>query len=162
MGDTEITCGDSQNLGFVVSASFTDLLCGEFGSVALVNCGCFHSYRVFWSIKVVFLLRKNTRAFGELYSKANKEEQANLAARDALAGKVENLTAQWLPGDAYINGRQLGPDHVPKNKLPIIDSNLTTTPETALPPKATKSSKKRTQPRNAAGPKISAGVTAKV
>jgi hypothetical protein len=103
-----------------------------------------------------------TRAFGELYSKANKEEQANLAARDALAGKVENLTAQWLPGDAYINGRQLGPDHVPKNKLPIIDSNLTTTPETALPPKATKSSKKRTQPRNAAGPKISAGVTAKV
>src|ERR1700740_171045 len=97
-----------------------------------------------------------TRAFGELYSKANKEEQANLAAGDALAGKVENLTAQWLPGDAYINGRQLGPDHVPKNKLPIIDSNLTTTPETALPPKATKSSKKRTQPRNAAGPKISA------
>ena len=102
-----------------------------------------------------------TRAFGELYSKANKEDTANLAARDALARKVEDLSAQWLPGDAYINGRQLGPDHVPKNKLPIIDSNLTAIPETPVPAK-TKSNRKRTQQGIAAGPKVNAGATAKV
>ena len=102
-----------------------------------------------------------TRGFGELYSKANKEDKANLAARDALARKVEALSAQWLPGDAYVNGRQLGADHVPKNKLPIIDSNLTTTPETPVPAK-TKSHRKRTQQRNAAGPKVNTGATAKV
>jgi hypothetical protein len=102
-----------------------------------------------------------TRAFGELYSKNNKEESANAAARDALARKVEGIAAQWLPGDAYVNGRQLGPDHVPKHQLPIIDSDLTAAPETPLPPK-TKSNKKRSQPRIAAGPKVSAGATAKV
>jgi hypothetical protein len=102
-----------------------------------------------------------TRAFGEFYSKKNKEDSANAAARDALARKVEGLTAQWLPGDAYVNGRQLGPDHVPKNKLPVIDSNLTTTPETPLPAKS-KSTRKRTHPRTAAGPKLNAGATAKV
>jgi hypothetical protein len=106
-------------------------------------------------------LHEITRAFGELYNKANKEDKANVAARDALARKVENLAAQWLPGDAYVNGRQLGPDHVPKNKLPIIDSNLTTTPETPVPAK-TKSSRKRTHQRIAAGPKVNAGATVKV
>src|SRR3984885_6617324 len=102
-----------------------------------------------------------TRAFGEFYSKKNKEDSANAAARDALARKVEGLTAQWLPGDAYVNGRQLGPDHVPKNKLPVIDSNLTATPETPLPAKS-KSTRKRTHPRTAAGPKLNAGASAKV
>jgi hypothetical protein len=102
-----------------------------------------------------------TRAFGEFYSKKNKDESANLAARDELARKVEGLTAQWLPGDAYVNGRQLGPNHVPKNKLPIIDSNLTAAPETPAPAK-TKSSRKRTQTRIAAGPKVNTGASMKV
>jgi hypothetical protein len=103
-----------------------------------------------------------TRAFGDLFNKENREDEAKSeAARDALAQKVQNLTAQWLPGDAYINGRQLGPDHVPKNKLPIIDSDLTTAPETTVPPK-TKSTKKRTHPKIPAGPKLSTGATAKV
>jgi hypothetical protein len=102
-----------------------------------------------------------TRAFGELYTKQNKEESANSAAREALARKVEGIAAEWLPGDAYVNGRQLGSDHVPKHKLPIADSNLTTTPETALPPK-TKSTKKRAHPKIPAGPKLNAGATAKV
>ncbi|MFY9983424.1 MAG: hypothetical protein WAK31_01645 [Chthoniobacterales bacterium] len=102
-----------------------------------------------------------TRAFGEFYSKKNKDESAKLTARDELARKVEGLTAEWLPGDAYVNGHQLGPDHVPKNKLPIVDSNLTATPET--PPLAkTKSSRKRSQTRIAAGPKVNAGTTIKV
>jgi hypothetical protein len=74
---------------------------------------------------------------------------------------VEGLTAEWLPGDAYVNGHQLGPDHVPKNKLPIIDSNLTATPETP-PPAKTKSSRKRSQTRIAAGQKVNAGTTIKV
>jgi hypothetical protein len=100
-----------------------------------------------------------TRAFGELYSKANREETANVAARDALARKVESLAAQWLPGDAYINGRQLGPDHVPKNKLPIVDSNSDQAPETPVP---AKTKRKRSQTRIAAGPKVVAGAAMKV
>lgn len=100
-----------------------------------------------------------TRAFGELYSKANREETANVAARETLARKVEGLAAQFLPGDAYINGRQLGPDHVPKNKLPIIDSNSDQVPETPVP---TKPKRKRSQTRIAAGPKVSAGAAMKV
>jgi hypothetical protein len=100
-----------------------------------------------------------TRGFGELYSKANREESANVAARDALAQKAESLAAQWLPGDAYINGRQLGPDHVRKNKLPIIDSNSDRVPETPVP---AKTKRKRTQPRIAAGPKVGAGAAMKV
>jgi hypothetical protein len=102
-----------------------------------------------------------TRAFGELYSKANREDSANLAAREALARKVESLSAQWLPGDAYVNGRQLGPDHVPKNKLPVVDPNLVAAPETPVPVK-TKSNRKRTQTRMTAGPKAGAGAAMKV
>jgi hypothetical protein len=102
-----------------------------------------------------------TRAFGELYNKANKEDKANWAARDALAHKVESISAEWLPGDAYVNGRQLGPDHAPKHKLPIVDSSLTATPEIPLPVE-TKSNRKRTQRKIPAGPKIQAGATAKV
>src|ERR1700758_4436781 len=102
-----------------------------------------------------------TRAFGELYTKKNKEEPAQAAARDALAHKVEKISAEWLPGDAYVNGRQLGPDHVPKHKLPIADSNLSAAPETPLPTK-TKSNRKRTHHKIPAGPKVNAGTTAKV
>ena len=86
-----------------------------------------------------------TRAFGELFSKANRDGEANQAARDALAHKVEKLSAEWLPGDAFVNGRQLGPDHKPKNQLPIIESNLTAAPEMPLPEKP-KPKKQRTQP----------------
>lgn len=102
-----------------------------------------------------------TRAFGELYNKANKEDKANQAARDALARKVESISAQWLPGDAYVNGRQLGPDHIPEHQLPIVDASLTATPETPLPAK-TRSNRKRTQHKIPAGPKVQAGVTVKV
>ena len=102
-----------------------------------------------------------TRAFGELYTKKNKEEPAQAAARDALAQKVEKISAEWLPGDAYVNGRQLGPDHVPKHKLPMADSSFSAPPETPLPAK-TKSNRKRTQHKIPAGPKINAGTTAKV
>ena len=102
-----------------------------------------------------------TREFGELYTKVNQEEHSNRAARDALARKVESMSAQWLPSDAYVNGRQLGPDHVPKHQLPLADSTLTATPETPLPEK-TKSNRKRTQHKIPAGPKVNAGTTAKV
>jgi hypothetical protein len=74
---------------------------------------------------------------------------------------VEELSAQWLPGDAYINGRQLGPEHAPKNKLPIVDSNLAAVPETPVQAKA-KSNRKRTQTRMTAGPKVGAGTSMKV
>ena len=102
-----------------------------------------------------------TREFGELFRKANREESANSAARDALALKAERLAAEWLPGDAFVNGRQLGSNHVPKHKLPIIESNPAAVPETPLPSK-NKPKRKRTQPRIASGPKVKAGAAMKV
>ena len=102
-----------------------------------------------------------TRAFGELFSKENREGEANQIARDELAKKAEKLAADWLPGDAFINGRQLGPEHQPKKQLPIIESHLATTPETPLPDKP-KATRKKTKPRIAAGPKVNTGSTIKV
>jgi hypothetical protein len=102
-----------------------------------------------------------TRAFGELFNKANRDGEANQAARDALAQKAEKLTAEWLPGDAFVNGRQLGPDHKPKHQLPIIESDLTAAPEMPLPEKP-KAKKQRTQPRVATAATMRAGVAMKV
>jgi hypothetical protein len=73
-----------------------------------------------------------TQGFGEFFKKENREPEANQAVRDKLAAKAEGLAADWLPGDACINGKILGPTHQPKHRLPIVDSGLTTAPATKI------------------------------
>jgi hypothetical protein len=69
-----------------------------------------------------------TQGFGELFKKENRDPEANQAVRDKLAAKAETLAAEWLPGDACINGKTLGPSHQPKHRLPVVESGLTTKP----------------------------------
>jgi hypothetical protein len=69
-----------------------------------------------------------TQGFGELFKKENRDPIANQAVRDKLAAKAEGLAAEWLPGDACINGKTFGPNHQPKHRLPIIESGLTAAP----------------------------------
>jgi hypothetical protein len=73
-----------------------------------------------------------TQGFGEFFKKENREPEANQAVRDKLAAKAEGLAAEWLPGDARINGKILGPSHQPKHRLPIVESGLTTAPATKI------------------------------
>jgi hypothetical protein len=73
-----------------------------------------------------------TQVFGEFFKKENREPEANQAVRDKLAAKAEGLAAEWLPGDACINGKILGSSHQPKHRLPIVESGLTTTPATKI------------------------------
>jgi hypothetical protein len=86
-----------------------------------------------------------TQGFGELFKKENRDPEANQAVRDKLAAKAEGLAAEWLPGDACINGKTLGPSHQPKHRLPIVESGLTTEPANKIP-EARKRQEKRARP----------------
>jgi hypothetical protein len=76
-----------------------------------------------------------TQGFGELFKKENRDPTANQAVRDRLAANAEKLAAEWLPGDACVNGKILGPEHQPKHRLPVIESGLTTEPAHRIPEK---------------------------
>jgi hypothetical protein len=69
-----------------------------------------------------------TQGFSDLFKKENREPVANQAVRDQLAERAEKFAAEWLPGDAWINGKTLGPAHQPKHRLTIIESGLTAKP----------------------------------
>jgi hypothetical protein len=73
-----------------------------------------------------------TEGFGELFKKENREPAANQAVRDQLADRAEKFAMEWLPGDAWVNGKTLGPDHQPTHRLPIIESGLTAKPTNAI------------------------------
>jgi len=87
-----------------------------------------------------------TQGFGELFKKENRDPEANQAVRDKLAAKAEGLAAEWLPGDACINGKTLGPSHQPKHRLPIVESGLTTEPANQISENK-KRQEKRVRPR---------------
>ncbi len=87
-----------------------------------------------------------TQGFGELFKKENRDPEANQAVRDKLAAKAEGLAAEWLPGDACINGKTLGPSHQPKHRLPIVESGLTTEPVNKVSENR-KRQEKRVRPR---------------
>jgi hypothetical protein len=73
-----------------------------------------------------------TQGFSELFKKENRDPEANQAVRDKLAANAEGLAAEWLPGDACINGKTLGSGHQPKHRLPIVESGLTTEPASKI------------------------------
>jgi hypothetical protein len=83
-----------------------------------------------------------TQVFGEFFKKENREPEANQAVRDKLAAKAEGLAAEWLPGDACINGKILGPSHQPKHRLPIVESNLNAAPAARIPENRKRSEKR--------------------
>ena len=74
-----------------------------------------------------------TQGFGELFKKENRDPEANQAVRDKLAGKAEKFAAEWLPGDACVNGKTLGPTHQPKHRLLVVESGLTAEPANKIP-----------------------------
>ena len=74
-----------------------------------------------------------TQSFGELFKKENRDPEANQAVRDKLAAKAEKFAAEWLPGDACVNGKMLGSIHQPKHQLPVIESGLTAEPANKIP-----------------------------
>ena len=69
-----------------------------------------------------------TQGFGELFKKENRDPETNQAVRNKLAEKAEKFAAEWLPGDARVNGKPLGPTHQPKHQLPVIMSGLAAAP----------------------------------
>jgi hypothetical protein len=87
-----------------------------------------------------------TQVFGEFFKKENREPEANQAVRDKLAAKAEGLAAEWLPGDACINGKILGPGHQPKHRLPVVESGLTTAPATTIAENRKRQEKHRRAP----------------
>ncbi len=76
-----------------------------------------------------------TQGFGELFKKENRDLATNQAVRDKLAANAEKFAAEWLPGDACVNGKILGPRHQPKHRLPVIESGLTAEPTHSVPEK---------------------------
>jgi hypothetical protein len=93
-----------------------------------------------------------TRMFGDFFKAENKDAGVNQELRASLAKKAAKLAAEFLPAGAYLNGKQLPPEHKPKRILPIIETNKE--PETAVAkPKLSKTRSKRTQRRNAVAPK---------
>jgi hypothetical protein len=90
-----------------------------------------------------------TQGFGDLFKKENREPAANQAVRDQLAERAEKFAAEWLPGDAWINGKTLGPDHRPKHRLPIIESGLTAKPTNEISENRKRQAKR---PKQATGP----------
>ena len=89
-----------------------------------------------------------TREYGDLFSREQRADpELNRRARDALAEKVEKLAAEFLPGDAVVNGELLGPQHKPKFSLPIIQSGLDEVP--SLPYAELRPARRQTKPRSA-------------
>ena len=64
-----------------------------------------------------------TRMFGELFKTANKDSTVNNELRATLAEKAAKLAADFLPAGAYLDGKQLPPDHKPKRILPVVQTN---------------------------------------
>jgi hypothetical protein len=87
-----------------------------------------------------------TQGFGELFNKENRDPAANQAVRDKLAAKAEKFAAEWLPGDACVNGQILGSTHQPRHKLPVIESGLSAKPATKIPEKGKQKRKGRASP----------------
>jgi hypothetical protein len=73
-----------------------------------------------------------TRMFGDLYKAQNKDPALNQQMRSSLAEQGARLAADFLPAGAYINGKQLPPDHKPKKSIPVIESLKK--PETVVQP----------------------------
>jgi hypothetical protein len=63
-----------------------------------------------------------TRMFGDLYKAQNKDPAQNQQMRSSLAEQGARLAADFLPAGAYLNGKQLPPDHRPKKSIPLIES----------------------------------------
>jgi hypothetical protein len=63
-----------------------------------------------------------TRLFGDLYKALNKHPDLNRQLRASLADQASRLVADFLPAGAYLNGKQLPPDHKIKTKVPMIES----------------------------------------
>jgi hypothetical protein len=84
-----------------------------------------------------------TQGFGEFFNKENRDPEANQAVRDKLAAKAEKLAAEWLPGDACVNGKTLGPTHQPKHRLPVVESGLTAEPISQTPENRKREEKRR-------------------
>ncbi len=73
-----------------------------------------------------------TRMFGDLYKAQNKDPALNQQMRASLAEQGARLAADFLPAGAYVNGKQLPPDHKPKKSIPVIESQKK--PETVVQP----------------------------
>src|SRR3984957_17667717 len=71
-----------------------------------------------------------TRMFGDLYKAQNKDPAVNQQMRSSLAEQAARLAADFLPAGAYVNGKQLPPDHKPKKSIPLIESQKK--PETVV------------------------------
>ena len=68
--------------------------------------------------------------FGDLYKAQNKDPLLNQQMRSSLAEQGARLAADFLPAGAYVNGKQLPPDHKPKKAIPLIESQRK--PETVV------------------------------
>jgi hypothetical protein len=89
-----------------------------------------------------------TRMFGDLFKAENKDAAVNQELRATLAKKGAMLAAEFLPAGAYLNGKQLPPEHKPKRVLPVIETIKE--PETPLAkPKLSKTRARKNQRRNA-------------
>jgi hypothetical protein len=73
-----------------------------------------------------------TRMFGDLYKAQNKDPAQNERMRSSLAEQGARLAADFLPAGAYVNGKQLPPEHRPKKTIPLIESQKK--PETVVQP----------------------------
>ena len=73
-----------------------------------------------------------TRMFGDLYKAQNKDPALNQQMRSSLAEQGARLAADFLPAGAYVNGKQLPPDHKPRKSIPMIESQKK--PETVVQP----------------------------
>lgn len=73
-----------------------------------------------------------TRMFGDLYKPQSKDPGLNQQMRSSLAEQGARLAADFLPAGAYVNGKQLPPDHKPKKSIPVMESQKK--PETVVRP----------------------------
>jgi hypothetical protein len=84
-----------------------------------------------------------TRMFGDLYKPQNKEPALNQKMRSSLAEQSARLAADYLPAGAYVNGKQLPNDHVPKKSIPLIESQHK--PETVVQPSSVRRKSRSTK-----------------
>jgi hypothetical protein len=91
-----------------------------------------------------------TRMFGDLYKAQNKDPALNQQMRSSLAEQGARLAADFLPAGAYVNGKQLPPEHKPKKSIPVIETQKK--PETVVqpPPARRKARSAKRSPRKPA------------
>ena len=86
-----------------------------------------------------------TRMFGDLYKAQNKDPLLNQQMRSSLAEQGARLVADFLPAGAFVNGKQLPPNHKPKKSIPLVESQKK--PETVVqPPPARRKSRSTKRP----------------